>query len=264
MAAKIDALRVALVTGGSRGIGQALSVTLAKHGYGVIVVGRTPDRVEHTIDLLTTRFNDCGVTHLGLAMDVNSEKNVSEIVSQSLAHFGRIDVLIACAGIGKKSGSTRIIPHPFHNLPLDEWEEVLGINLTGLFLINRECARTMINQGGGQIINICSSTTPAGLRGTAYAPAYCASKFGVVGLTESLSAEVGRYGVRVQAVFPGPVDTPLVDDTRLARPFGGSLSAETFAEILFGLIEQPLDSTIIHPHILPFTDGIGSRRNETS
>ena len=259
-----DTPKVALITGGSRGIGQALSLALAKHGYGVAVVGRTPERVEQTIALLRKESPGRQMSYLGLALDISAEKNISQLVSRTLAHFGRIDVLIACAGIGKKSDSIRVIPHPFHKLPLDEWEEVVGINLTGVFLINREVARVMLRQGGGQIINICYSTTPAGLRGTAYAPAYCASKFGVVGLTESLSAEVGHHGVRVQAVFPGPVDTPLVDETRLARPFGGSLSAEGFASILLGIIEQPLDATVIHPHVLPFTDGLGIRRKVES
>ena len=256
--------KVALVTGGSSGIGRALSQALAKHGYGVVVVGRSPERVGQTIALISGESAERERPHLGLALDVSSEEDAAQLVSRSLTHFGRIDVLIACAGVGKKSDSTRVIPHPFHMLPLDEWEEVIGINLTGVFLTNREVARVMIGQGGGQIINVCSSPTPAGLRGTAYAPAYCASKFGVVGLTESLAAEVSRYGIRVQAVFPGPVDTPLVDDTRLAKPFGGSLSAEAFTEILLGIIEQPLDATLIHPHVLPFAGGLNIRRKDAS
>jgi 3-oxoacyl-[acyl-carrier protein] reductase len=110
----------------------------------------------------------------------------------------------------------------------------------------------MISQRSGHIINICSSTTPHGLHGTPYAQAYSASKFGVVGLTESLAEEMSSSGIRVQAVFPGAVETPLVDNTMLARPFGGAITAENFASTVMQLVTQPADSTVVHPHVIPF------------
>jgi 3-oxoacyl-[acyl-carrier protein] reductase len=175
-----------------------------------------------------------------------------EMAAQTMARFGRIDLLVASAGIGKKPGSGRVMPYSTAALPRDEWEAVLGVNLTGTFLANRAVLPAMMAQGSGQIINVCSSTTPRGLRGTAFAPAYSASKFGVVGLTESLAAEVEALGIRVQAIFPGPVDTPLVDNTKLARPFGGAIGAEHFAGAIMYLVAQPTDATVVHPHVIPF------------
>ena len=121
----------------------------------------------------------------------------------------------------------------------------------------------MQKQGRGNIVNIGSSTTPEGLRGTAYGPAYCASKFGVVGLTETLAAENERLGIRAQVVFPGPVETPLVHQTVLAKPFGGAVSAENFAAAVVDLIEQPTDSVVIHPHLLPFRGARKLRKRES-
>ena len=144
------------------------------------------------------------------------------------------------------------MPHSTATLPPEEWSEVIGVNLTGTFLSNRAVIPTMLTQRSGHIINVCSSTTPKGLRGTPYAPAYSASKFGVVGLTESLSQEVDSKGIKVQAIFPGPVETPLVDNTMLARPFGGAITAEHFADTVMYLVTQSDDATIVHPHVLPF------------
>jgi len=119
-------------------------------------------------------------------------------------------------------------------------------------------------QGGGHIVNVCSSTTPHGLRGTPFGPAYCASKFGVVGFTEALAAEVASAGIRVQAIFPGPVTTPLVDQTLLARPFGGAISAEAFADAVVALLETPRDAMLIHPHVLPFRGAFAEAAGESA
>jgi 3-oxoacyl-[acyl-carrier protein] reductase len=127
----------------------------------------------------------------------------------------------------------------------------LEVNLTGIFLSNRAVLPIMISQASGQIVNICSSTTPYGLRGEPYAPAYCASKFGVVGLTESLAEEVRPYGIRVQAIFPGLVETGMIAKTALARRYGGLLTVEDVAAIIVYLTQQQDDTVIVHPHLLP-------------
>jgi 3-oxoacyl-[acyl-carrier protein] reductase len=138
------------------------------------------------------------------------------------------------------------------------------VNLRGVFLANRAVLPAMRAQGTGHIVNVCSSTTPRGLRGTPFGPAYCASKFGVVGLTEALAAEVGTQGIRVQAIFPGPVTTPLVDQTLLARPFGGAISAEAFADAVVALLETPRDAMLRHPHVLPFRGAFPEGAGETT
>jgi NAD(P)-dependent dehydrogenase (short-subunit alcohol dehydrogenase family) len=245
--------KVAIVTGGSSGIGRAVSIALAESGFQVTVVGRTTRYIEATLDLLKTK-TPAGQKplHTGLALDVINEKDMQEMADITMDRFGRIDLLVASAGIGKKAGSSRVIPYSTATLPPDEWDAVIGVNLTGTFLSNRAVIAPMISQRSGHIINICSSTTPHGLHGTPYAPAYSASKFGVVGLTESLAEEVSSYGIRVQAVFPGAVETPLVDNTILARPFGGTITADNFASTIMYLVTQPVDATTIHPHVIPF------------
>jgi 3-oxoacyl-[acyl-carrier protein] reductase len=245
--------KVAIVTGGSSGIGRAVSITLAQAGFHLCVVGRTERYIQATTDQLNTPSKtNATPAHIGLALDVSNQEDMQEMASRTLDNFGRIDLLVSSAGIGKKVGSERVMPHSTATLPPDEWSEVIGVNLTGTFLSNRAVIPTMLAQKSGHIINVCSSTTPKGLRGTPYAPAYSASKYGVVGLTESLSEELGSNGIKVQAIFPGPVETPLVDNTMLARPFGGAITAEHFADTVMYLVTQPDDATIVHPHALPF------------
>jgi len=245
--------KVAIVTGGSSGIGRAVSIALAESGFQVTVVGRTTRYIDATVELLKTR-TPAGQKplHEGLALDVINENDMQEMADKTMDRFGRIDLLVASAGIGKKAGSSRVIPYSTATLPPDEWGAVIGVNLTGTFLSNRAVIAPMMSQRSGHIINICSSTTPHGLHGTPYAPAYSASKFGVVGLTESLAEEASSYGIRVQAVFPGAVETPLVDNTILARPFGGTITADNFASTIMYLVTQPVDATTIHPHVIPF------------
>lgn len=260
---------IAVVTGGSSGIGQAIAVALAGEGFAVAVVGSNEQRIAKTLELLDgTPATQTGKGHLGLALDVTAEADMDAMVRQTVAHFGRLDVLVASAGIGKRSDSDRYMPHPTAELPLDEWRAVIDVNLTGIFLSNRAVVPGMLARGQGHIINVCSSTTPHGLRGTPFGPAYCASKFGVVGFSEALAQEVERDGVRVQVVFPGPVETPLVDQTILARPFGGAIAAEHFAATVVALLRQPTDSVIVHPHVLPFRGafkrGRGGRHENSS
>jgi NAD(P)-dependent dehydrogenase (short-subunit alcohol dehydrogenase family) len=251
--------RVAIVTGGSSGIGRAISVALAEAGYRLCIVGRNRQYLDTALAQLNALSPaNAELPHLGLALDVSCEDDMRTMADRTLEQFGRIDLLVASAGIGKKAGSDRVMPYSTATLPIDEWNAVIGVNLTGAFLSNRAVLATMISQSSGHIINVCSSTTPRGLRGTPYAPAYSASKYGMVGLTESLAQEVSSYGIRVQAVFPGPVETPLVDNTLLARPFGGAIVADSFANTVMSLVSQPVDATVVHPHIIPFRGAFAS------
>lgn len=243
--------KVAIVTGGSRGIGRATCLALAGQGFSVVVVGTNPERIEQTLNLINDKCNPSPTSHLGLALDVRKEADMEEMVNQAVAHFGNIDLLVASAGLGKKVRSDRSLPRPTTELSLDEWHDLLEVNLTGIFLSNRAVLPIMISQASGQIVNICSSTTPYGLRGEPYAPAYCASKFGVVGLTESLAEEVRPYGIRVQAIFPGLVETGMIAKTALARRYGGLLTVEDVAAIIVYLTQQQDDTVIVHPHLLP-------------
>lgn len=248
---KLPPTQVAIVTGGSGGIGQAIAIALAQAGYSVTVVGTNGQRLDTTLARMAQ--HSAPELLLGLVLDVRQEADMQAMVEQTMARFGRVDLLVTSAGLGKKSDSARVIPHPTASLPLEEWQEVIGVNLTGVFLSNRAVLPPMLEQGQGHIVNICSSTTLHGLRGQPYAPAYCASKFGVVGLTESLAAEVSEAGIRVQAIFPGPVVTPLVAQTALLKLFHHrAISPEHFARSVVALVQQPPDAIVIHPHLLPF------------
>jgi NAD(P)-dependent dehydrogenase (short-subunit alcohol dehydrogenase family) len=243
--------KVAIVTGGSSGIGQAIAIALAREGYGVTVVGTSRQRIDNTLSQMA-QFTPPEML-LGLQFDVRQADEMEAMVKMTLAQFGRLDLLVTSAGLGKKSDSVRVVPHPTSTLPLEDWQEVIDVNLTGVFLSNRAVLSAMLAQGSGHIVNICSSTTLHGLRGQPYAPAYCASKFGVVGLTESLEAEVATAGIRVQAIFPGPVLTPLVAQTALLQLFHNrSSSPDHFARSVVSLVQHPPDVTVIHPHLLPF------------
>lgn len=237
--------KIAIVTGGSSGIGRATCIALAKANYSIVVVGTNLQRINETLNLLPNSG------HLGLSLDVTKEQEMALMATKTLDYFGKIDLLVASAGIGKTT-SERLVPYPTASLPYEEWQGILNVNLTGIFLSNRAVLPIMIEQKLGHIINICSSSTRHGLQGEPYAPAYCASKFGVVGFTESLAQEVSSYGIRVQAIFPGLVQTPMIAQTALVRRYGGVMKVEDVAETIIYLTTQNVDTTIIHPHLIPF------------
>ena len=244
--------KVAIVTGGSSGIGRATCIALARVGYQIVVVGTNSQRIRQTVEQINhLENNQTDLPHIGAIANVTSAADMQAMASNTIEQFGRIDLLVASAGIGKSQGTKRVVPHPTASLPLVEWEAAIAVNLTGVFLSNRAVLPAMMARGSGQIINICSSTTPRGLRGQPYAPAYCASKFGVVGFTEALAEEVSEYGIRVQALFPGYVRTSMVAETALLHRYGGSMSAEDFAQTIIYLVQQNPDATIRHPHAIP-------------
>ena len=227
-------------------------MALARTGYWIVVAGTNSQRIRETLEQLNNpQNNQSDLTHIGAIANVTSAADLQAMVRKTVEQFGRIDLLVASAGIGKIGGTKRVMPHPTTSLPLVEWEAAIAVNLTGVFLSNRAVLPAMMAQGSGHIINICSSTTPRGLRGQPYAPAYCASKFGVVGFTESLAAEVREYGIRVQALFPGYVSTSMVSETALLHRYGGSMSAEDFAQTIIYLVRQHPDAEIVHPHVIP-------------
>lgn len=245
--------RAAVVTGGSSGIGFAVARALAAAGWRLAVVGYDAGRSAEAARAL-------GDGHLGLALDVTREDDMRVMVARALDRFGRIDLLVASAGTGRRRGSERTMPYPTDSLPLDEWRAVLDVNLTGVFLSNRSVLPAMIAAGRGHIVNVCSSTTPHGLRGRPLAQAYSASKFAVVGFSRALAAEVADHGVRVDVLHPGAVATPLVRDTLLAQPFGGAMASDSFAAAVLGLVELPPRIRVPQPHVIPFRGGLRRAR----
>jgi NAD(P)-dependent dehydrogenase (short-subunit alcohol dehydrogenase family) len=238
---------VAIVTGGGSGIGRSACRKLAEQGYRVVVVSRTQARVHASLQSLPPSPDQ----HLGLTLDVTRDGDVAEMVRATLARYQRIDLLVVSAGIGRSDPEART-PVPASDIPLGEWQAVLDVNLHGAFRCCRAVLPTLLAQGQGQVLFVGSSMTPHGLRGQAFAPAYCASKFALMGFVESLADELEGSGVRAQVLCPGAVDTSLVASTALTRAFGGALAADHVGEVIRSLALFPPDSIIPDPHLIPF------------
>lgn len=237
-------MRVAVITGATSGIGRALALGLARRGDLVVAVGRTPQRLAETEAALAAAGP---APHRVLGLDVASEADMDRLRGV-LEDLGRADLLIASAVLGRR-GTT--LPPRTRDLALADWQAQLDVNLHGIFLANRAVLGLMRAQGDGDIVNIASSTTPHGLRGTPLAPAYCATKFAIAALGREMARDLEPEGIRVRTVFPGSVDTPLIADTLLDGPFGGRMSAESFATALIGLVDLGREMALPDPHLLP-------------
>jgi NAD(P)-dependent dehydrogenase (short-subunit alcohol dehydrogenase family) len=181
--------KVVIVTGGSIGIGHAYSLGLAAEGARVVVADIADP--QPTVKEIEAR----GAQALGASCDVSREEDTLDLATKTLQRFGRIDVLVNNAAL---YGTLR--RRPFMEIPLEEWDRVMAVNLRGLFLCARAVFPAMKAQGKGKIINIASSTFFKGVPNYIH---YTTSKGGVVGFTRSLARELGDVGIRVNAIAPG-------------------------------------------------------------
>lgn len=187
-----------LVTGGGRGIGKETAILLSKKGLNVIICSRTQEEIESTVKEIKSLGNGQAI---GRKCDVSVYSQVDDLVNETLEIYGRIDVLINNAGITyvKKLVDTTE----------EQWDKTLDINLKGTFLFCRAIVPQMIENNSGIIINVSSGAGKVGLEDIS---AYCASKFGMIGLTESLAREVASYNLRVMTICPGEVATKMQED----------------------------------------------------
>lgn len=191
--------KTAIVTGGSRGLGKEMAEGLAEAGANVMLCARREEWLNETL----AEFRGRGFNAEGKTCDVAKAEDVQAVVDETLEKFGAVDILINNAGV-----SWGEMPE---DMPLEKWQKVLDVNLTGCFLMAQAVAREMLKQKSGSIINIASI---AGLRSSANGPfysGYVASKAGLIGLTRELAASWGRRGIRVNAIAPGFFHSRLAD-----------------------------------------------------
>jgi NAD(P)-dependent dehydrogenase (short-subunit alcohol dehydrogenase family) len=236
--------RVAVVTGGGSGIGRSIAIGLARAGASVVVVGRTMERLEETAEAAHRHAAE-GARCLALTADVRNEEDMTATADRVIEEFERIDMLVTSAGILRAMGSG---PKPVTKLTVEEWQEVLHTNLRGTFLSDRAVLPAMIRQKQGEILNLSSTS---GLRGFAYDAPYCASKFGIIGMSEALREEVRRFGIRVQILLPGPVDTDIWAQNRPVPPPEMTLPVDRVTEMALYLLGLPRDATLVNPVIVP-------------
>jgi NAD(P)-dependent dehydrogenase (short-subunit alcohol dehydrogenase family) len=180
--------KVALVTGGSRGIGKEIARLLAREGAAVVICARNIDGLRETASSISRSGGRCVYREA----DITDEGQVNAMAREVVRLYGRIDILINNAGVG--------VYKPLAASTAEDWETVMDTNLKGAFFCARVCSGIMMRQHSGIIVNVASG---AGKKGFANLSIYCASKFGLLGLTDSLKRELKQYGIDVLAVTPG-------------------------------------------------------------
>jgi 3-oxoacyl-[acyl-carrier protein] reductase len=186
--------KVAIVTGGGRGIGLAIARLLAEDGASVVVSGRDAARLEAAVKELEA----LGVPALGIPADAAKREDVDRLLDATRERFGRIDVVVNNAGITRDQLLVRMKD--------DDWDQVLDTNLRGVFLMTRAASKVMMRQRSGRIINIASA---AGVMGNPGQVNYSAAKAGVIGLTKAAARELAHWNILVNAVAPGLIETDM-------------------------------------------------------
>ena len=189
--------KVAVITGGGRGIGRAIALRFAAAGAHIVVSGTSREALEQT----AREIEASGARAISVIADVADEAAVEQLMARALEAFGRLDILVNNAGV---AGPTA----PVVEVTREDWDRTMAINLTGAFLCAKHALPHMIEQQSGRIINI---TSIAGLQAYALRSPYCASKWAMVGLTQTLAEEAGRYNITANAIAPGPVHGPRIE-----------------------------------------------------
>ncbi|WP_210608632.1 3-ketoacyl-ACP reductase [Priestia flexa] len=229
--------KVAIITGAGKGIGRATALDLAKEGVNLGLLART----EADLKAVAQEVEALGVKVAYATADVSSIEEVNKAVDYLHNQLGKADILINNAGIGKFGGFLELAP--------EEWKQIIDINLMGVYYVTRAVLPQMIEKNGGDIINISST---AGQKGAPVTSAYSASKFGLLGLTESLALEVRKHNIRVTALTPSTVATELAYKENLTDGNPEKvMQPEDLAEIMVAQLK-------LHPRIFIKSAGMWS------
>ena len=224
--------RVAMVTGGGAGIGRSICKNMAKEGAKVAVMDINEEAALKTAEMIEKEDGEA----LALKMDVTLKADVQAMTAQVLKTHGKIDILVNNAGTDIKGAITELTERT--------WDTLMDINLKGVFLCTQAVSHSMIERRYGRIVNISSM---AGKTGEPLTSPYCATKFGVIGFTQSIALELGKHNITVNAVCPGPVDTDLIRQSVAQSAKIKGMAPEDFLQEFFinptplGRIAQPVD-----------------------
>ena len=225
--------RVAIVTGGGQGIGEGIALKLAAEGSHVVVV----DQNEATAEAVASHIRARGRKALAFQVDVSAWDQVRTMVERVAAEFGRIDILVNNAGISPKKDGRKIL---VHEIQPEQWDLVMAVNLKGAFHCIKAVAPIMMKQRYGRIVSISSQSAKIGVSGPAAAH-YAASKAGVSALTRFAAHEFAPYGILVNAIAPGTIQTPM---RKLTIPEVDNLAIAGIPLGRFGTIEEVANAVV--------------------
>ncbi|MDR7238095.1 SDR family NAD(P)-dependent oxidoreductase [Neobacillus drentensis] len=207
--------KVAIITGAGSGQGRASAKLFAKEGAKVIIA----EWNEENGKKVEQEINDAGYEALFIRTNIAEEENVLELVNEVMDRYGKIDILFNNAAIGF-SARSKYKMAPLLETPLEDWNNILGINLNGTYLMSKHILPIMINQKSGNVVNNSSLN---GLLGVTGADAYSAAKGGIIALTRVMAVDYGKYNIRVNCICPGAIDTPMIsevlDDPEIAKNY---------------------------------------------
>lgn len=213
--------KIVLITGGGQGIGEGIAIEMAKEGGKIMVADLNVKNAQRVADQIT----QMGAQAKAVAVDVSIPESVDEMMKKTVEAFGPIQVLVCAAGID--------LPAPAFEMDFEIWKKTIAVNLDGVFLTNVAAGKIMRENGGGTIVNLGSCCSKTGEKSNS---AYCASKAGVMLLTDSLSKEWAEYHIRVNAMCPATIDTPMIDHSIKTRAAKAGMDAGEFEKELLATI----------------------------
>ncbi len=215
--------KVAVITGGGRGIGRSVALVFAQEGANLVLASRTPDE----IDGVCEEVNSLGVQCIAVPTDITIKSEVENLMARAIRTFGQVDILVNNAGVA--------IHNPIESIREEDWDLTMAVNLKGVFLCTQAVFQLMCDKGSGYILNISSVSGKMGHRNGG---AYCASKFAVNGFTETIAAEGKQFGVKAAVVCPGPVDTRMRRENHPDDDLEKLTQPEEVAELVLFLVTQ--------------------------